>query len=404
MGEKIVLIAPAIRRYDWGTQDVIAGLLGAAGPEKIAEAWFGAHPLAPAHVEGCETPLDAWLGSEQLPYLLKLLSASRPLSIQVHPNIEQARAGFAREEALGVPRAARNRSYRDESDKPELMLALTPFEALVGLRPLPEVVALLAGLGELRALAPQPEAEPAAVRAWLGRWLSAREEQRRTILAAVADALDALPVPEANRDLFRELRLTAHDADPGLLFVLLMRRLVLQPGEAIYLPAGCVHAYVRGTGIEVMASSDNVVRAGLTSKHIDTAEFLRIADLKSPVPAILSGRSTVDGRERLYDTPARAFELSVLTLTSGQRIARRASSRETLLNIGEGTIIGRGDGGEVRLGRGQACVVPAGVELRLTAERDATCVRVTVPPSHGSSRSISAGQVDQPGSLDGAAA
>jgi mannose-6-phosphate isomerase class I len=327
-----------------------------------------------------ETPLDAWLGEEQLPYLLKLLSASRALSIQVHPNPAQAKRGFQREEALRIPRDARTRSYRDPAAKPELFVALTPFSALIGLRPVDEVVDLLESLPEIAAVVPTPSRSHDAITTWLGAWLSAPPERRHAALSGVAEHLHTLNCP--SESIFR--RIVADSpaalADPGLLFVLLMRTVHLAPGEAVFLPAGCMHAYIEGTGIEVMACSDNVVRAGLTSKHIDIPEFLSIVDLAQPPPPVLGGTPSADRRERVYCTPADAFQLSVLQL-SASPLERRCIGRETLLNVDDARARIETQHGALFLHPGQACVLPNGCVYTATSHQSTRLYRVSTPSS-----------------------
>jgi len=382
LASPVARLRPAIRRYDWGSRRIIADLLRITDPQTIAEAWFGAHPLAPATVigEADEVPLTDWLGDTELPYLLKILSASRPLSIQVHPNAVQARAGFAREEAAGIPRGARQRSYRDASPKPELILALTPFHALVGLRELHEVVSLLRSLPELERVLSPPTGGAAALRTWLGRWLEAPGEARAAALRGIGARLHTLAIPAANRVLFERLvqeRADAH-ADPGLLFILVMRLLVLMPGQALFLPAGCVHAYVEGTGLELMACSDNVVRAGLTSKHIDVGEFLRLVDLSQPTIEIAMGRSVLGDRVRVFETPASQFELCILRVESVP-LMWASSGHDTLLNIGANPVqVGVG-GVILPLVPGQACVLPRDTSIELWSEQPTEVFRVSAP-------------------------
>ena len=368
--------------------------------QTIAEAWFGAHPLAPATVvgEAADVPLTGWLGGTELPYLLKILSASRPLSIQVHPNEAQAKAGFAREEAAGIARGARHRSYRDASPKPELILALTPFHALVGLRGLEEVIALLQSLSELGRVLPPPTGGASDLLAWLGRWLAAPSAARAEALRGIGARLHTLPIPAGNRCLFERLvgqRVDAH-ADPGLLFVLVMRLLALEPGQAMFLPAGCVHAYVEGTGLELMACSDNVVRAGLTSKHIDVGEFLRLVDLAQPSVQVTGGRPVSGGRVRVFETPATQFELCVLSVESA-RLVWQSPEHDTILNIGGGPVQLSCGSRVMAVEPGQACLLPKETSIEIWSEQPTEVFRVSAPrdwSAHPSPRPPSIGAVE----------
>lgn len=280
------------RNYAWGSMTAIQQLLGRpVDGGRIAELWFGAHPGAPSPVPQRGTTLDAVIATApeallghrvvdrfgpQLPFLLKILAADSALSIQVHPTSQQARAGFAREQAAGIALDAPNRNYRDPNHKPELLCALTPFTALCGFRSPTATLALLQELdvAELAFLADRlrgPDPLRTAFRAVLE-------------LAEPEPVVDALTcrIDGAQEDALRAVQLAATDfpGDAGVLLALLLNPVVLAPGEAIYLGAGNVHAYLRGTGIEIMANSDNVLRCGLTQKHIDVAAVLETADFR----------------------------------------------------------------------------------------------------------------------------
>ncbi|UNK69706.1 mannose-6-phosphate isomerase, class I [Microbacterium sp. H1-D42] len=294
------------RDYAWGSTTLIAGLEGRApsgAPE--AEVWFGDHSGDPADVATGGT-LDAVTGGT-LPYLLKLLAAADPLSIQVHPTREQAREGFAREAGMDAGDPTRN--YRDDNHKPELIVALSDrFEALSGLRPVEDTLRLLAsfpetpGVTALRArLAVGAPAD--ALRGTIA-WLLSGSAQTEVddIIAALdaahsdefADALDAVhAIAERNQ------------GDAGVVVALLMNFVVLRPGEAIFLRAGLLHAYVAGLGVEIMAASDNVLRGGLTPKHIDVDELLAIVDTE---PAQVPVQSAT-GALTAYEIPVEDFAL-----------------------------------------------------------------------------------------------
>ncbi|HKC29826.1 MAG TPA: mannose-6-phosphate isomerase, class I, partial [Jatrophihabitans sp.] len=277
-----------LRRYNWGSPTAIPRLLGMEPDGRpVAELWFGAHPDDPAFAPAHGSTLDQLIAAEpqrllgaevverfgpRLPYLLKVLAADKALSIQVHPNREQAREGFAREDAAGIPRDAPERNYRDDNHKPELLCALTPFDALCGFRPVAETQQLLASLdvAELAFVADALRG-PDPLRAAFTALLTHPDPAPivAAVRARVADATDG-PAYAA--------RLAAQDApdDVGVALTLLLNYVRLEPGEAIFLGAGNVHAYLRGTGVEIMANSDNVLRCGLTSKHVDVPELLKI--------------------------------------------------------------------------------------------------------------------------------
>lgn len=278
-----VPIANEPRDYAWGSDRLLAEYLGrtpSGAPE--AELWLGAHPACPSRVTAGEhagrdlrTAIDA-AGGLPPAMLLKVLAAAQPLSLQAHPDESMARSGFEREEAAGIPRDAPHRSYRDPHAKPELLVAVTPFEALSGFRPPAEAVRVFDALAAADArLAPVAERVRAGdALAWL---LSGSREAAAAVAAAARAA--ALVADELPVDADTVARLAAvHPDDAGILVALLLNRVSLAPGEALYLPAGNLHAYLEGLGIELMGPSDNVLRGGLTAKHVDVAELLGVVD------------------------------------------------------------------------------------------------------------------------------
>jgi mannose-6-phosphate isomerase len=258
----------------------------------------------------------------RLPFLLKVLSAAKALSIQVHPSRAQAEAGFAAENARGLAPGDPARNYVDNWPKPELLYALTPFEVAVGLRPPSDAVALLRALAvdELKPLA--AGLDDAAGEDALGAVLAAVLEwpEPAPLVAAVVAACrrlaDAGDHYADGRDACAAaVRVAAdHPGDIGVVALLLMRHEVLQPGQAVFMPAGGLHAYLRGTGIELLANSDNVVRSGLTSKHIDVPELLKLLDPSVAVP-VLTPHPVRDGITT-FDTPAPEFRLYLINLSA----------------------------------------------------------------------------------------
>ena len=282
-----------VQAYAWGSTTALPEFLGEEpNGEPQAELWLGAHVDSPSVLEDGTRLDDAVRADPQrllgkrvtaafgprIPFLLKVLSAQSPLSLQVHPSPEQAAAGFAAEQSAGVAPDAPDRRYHDEFHKPEMVVALTPFEVLCGLRPNAEVAALLATLdvadptwGYLLSLLEGTD-DRAHERAL--RWLLGGDPRVPALLDAVVHAC-ATRVSEPSLRTVVELA-EAFPGDPGVLVSLLLHRVSLEPGDALFLPAGNVHAYLSGTALEVMASSDNVLRAGLTSKHVDVEELLRL--------------------------------------------------------------------------------------------------------------------------------
>jgi len=302
------------RDYAWGSQTLLAELEGrAAADAPEAEVWFGDHPGDPADVKGGST-LDAVTGGS-LPYLLKLLAAASPLSIQVHPTIEQARAGWEREAALASDDPTRN--YRDDNHKPELIVALSErFESLSGLRPVDDTLRLLDVLGTgagVGALAARLRGEGDVLRDTIG-WLLSGQAQ-----AAVDDVIDAVRSVTASDagEWSVALRAVAdisrtYPGDPGVVVALLMNHVVLQRGEAVFLRAGLLHAYIAGLGVEIMAASDNVLRGGLTPKRIDVPELLGILDTTTGEVPVL--RPDAVGAVTEYPVPVADFALRRIAL------------------------------------------------------------------------------------------
>jgi mannose-6-phosphate isomerase len=285
-------IGGVLRRYAWGSTTLIQQLVGLEPDGRpAAELWFGTHPGDPSRALG--TTLDhvlAEAGEPHLPFLLKILAAEQALSIQVHPTRAQAEAGFDREEAAGIPIDARERNYVDRNHKPELLCALTPFEGLCGFRPVAETLALLDDIGahELDFVADLLRG-PAGLRAAFTAVLTHADP------GAIIAAVRSRATPDG--PLRPQYLIAEHFPDDiGLVVSLLLNHVRLEPGQAFYLAAGNVHCYLRGMGVEVMAASDNVLRCGVTSKHIDVPELIAIADfteLSDPIWPEREGRYVV---------------------------------------------------------------------------------------------------------------
>lgn len=360
--------------YPWGSRTAIASLTGrptpSSGPE--AELWMGAHPVAPSFVtrEDARTSLEEIIAraperelgdvvvrelGPRLPFLLKVLAAAEPLSLQAHPNLDQARAGYDDEERRGIPIDAPHRNYKDRSHKPELLCALTPFAALSGFRRIDETLRLfdLLAVPELDAyLAPLRSSRDASGLAETFRALMTMpDDQRPRVVAATLGAC------ARKADTFQQERALAtklgaiHPGDIGIVSALLLELIHLEPGEAVYLGAGNLHAYLEGTGVEIMASSDNVLRGGLTKKHVDVPELLRVLDFGGGPAKILRPRA-VDAHEAVYDTPAREFRLSRLVVAGA--VTRTVSGPEILLTT-EGSVTADA----VSVPKGSSVFVPA---------------------------------------------
>jgi len=274
------------RDYAWGSTTLIPELLGTAPDgHPQAEIWFGTHPGSPTRLATGGDLRDA-VG--ELPFLLKILAAGSPLSLQAHPTTAQAQEGFARENAAGVPIDAPQRNYKDPFAKPEMVYALSDeFRALCGFRPVAVTRAVLDAVDPELLPGLRTDADLPAVFAWL---LSGDPA-----VAAVVEAVSAAAT-DADGDSWHTVRglVAAYPGDPGIAISLLLHTVVLRRGEALYLPAGNIHAYQEGLGIELMGPSDNVLRCGLTPKHVDVAELLRIVDF-TPVADPRLAPATSDG-------------------------------------------------------------------------------------------------------------
>ena len=373
------LLRPVVRPYAWGSRTAIAELQGrpvpAPGPE--AELWMGAHPSAPSGVGSRPgTTLDAVIAADperelgpecalrfggRLPFLLKVLSAERALSIQVHPSRAQAEAGFPADNERGLAPGDPRRNYVDEWPKPELLYALTPFEVVAGLRTPADAADLLRALAvdQLQPLASRL-AEAASSSAMAGALASILEWPEPAGLVAAALAACARLAPARGRyagACAAVLRVAGdHPGDLGLVALLLMRHVLLQPGQAVFMPAGGLHAYLRGTGIELLANSDNVVRAGLTGKHVDVPELLRLLDPAVSVP-VLSPCVLSDGIT-WFDTPAPEFRLYLLDL-AGPPVTLPGAGPRILLCTEGACVLRSASGQALELARGDSCFIPA---------------------------------------------
>ena len=304
----LVRISGEVKNYPWGSKHLIQDHLG-LGPlnEAVAEIWFGTHEGGQSKLLSSGKTLSEAIGSK-LSFLVKFLAADSPLSIQVHPNSIQAKAGFAKENAAGLDLTDPKRNYKDDSQKPEILIALGPFEALCGFRPRAEVIEIFlafseseARFGELAALA-----ETGSSIEEIFSELLEESNLAGRFTNSVA-SLDADSISEKARLLAVNL-LEKYPGDTGALVSLLLNHVRLVPGEAIFLPAGNLHAYLSGFGLEVMAASDNVIRGGLTSKHIDKAELRNITDFSELAEPKVSPKKLAEG---LVEYPVAASEFRV---------------------------------------------------------------------------------------------
>jgi mannose-6-phosphate isomerase len=364
--------------YAWGSKTAIASLTGRPPSERPeAEMWMGAHPIAPSLVErnGVRAALDAIIAANpereigaaalsafgpRLPFLLKVLAAAEPLSLQAHPTLERARRGFDDEEARGIPKGAPHRNYKDPYHKPELLCALGPFVALSGFRSAGEIGAILDAF-DASELDVRTRGVATAFRALM------RSPDRERLVAKVCKAA-AAPGPFAEERALTLRLARLYPGDVGIVSALFLKLVRLARGEALYLGAGNLHAYVEGTGVEIMASSDNVLRGGLTPKHVDVEELLAVLDFDAPETRVLVPHPIGDG-EFVYNTPACEFRLSRIDVHG--KLPRNTGGPEILL-VAEGTMRAN----DVSLTQGRSAFVPAATGS-YTLEGEATVFRAT---------------------------
>ncbi|SKC36015.1 mannose-6-phosphate isomerase, class I [Krasilnikoviella flava] len=386
-GMPVLHLDNPVRAYDWGSPTRIPDLLGREPDgSPAAELWLGAHPGAPSRLRtpggGAGRSLEDLVGAEphdalgrrvadrfgpRLPFLLKVLAADRALSLQVHPRPHLARAGYHRETRAGLPAGHAQRSFHDDQHKPEMIVALSPFEALAGFRSPRTVLRLLDGLdGALLdavrgALADRPST--AGVRAATEALVAARTSPSTAAdvaaaVAAVARRHEAGNAETARADATVLTLAEQHPGDPGALVSLLLHRVTLEPGEAMYVPAGEVHAYLSGFGVEVMAASDNVLRAGLTTKHVDAPALLECASFAPRPPA--RPATLVSGGESVvvtYRAPVEEFALTFADVVPGEPVALAPDGPRVVLALdGEARLLT--NAGRLLLRRGESCFVP----------------------------------------------
>ncbi len=370
-----------VQHYHWGSTDAIRNLMNMHTDDTrpLAELWMGAHESAPSGIVINDTlePLthciarnpESILGThcrkrfgDTLPYLFKVLSAAHPLSIQVHPDIQRARKGFERENRDQIPLDAPNRNYKDPNHKPELLAALTRFTALCGFRPVEETAMLFRKTG-IRELLPAVAALESTgdYRLLLEHiWSSDRTTETAILeqLSLLVSDTPEIPVSEAEKHPFAAVQhlVSEYGGDIGVLAPLYLNTVTLEPGEALFLPAGILHSYIQGTGLELMANSDNVLRGGLTSKYIDIPEVLSAIIPHAHTPARLIPVRTAS--RSVYPTPAKEFELSILEPDCGN-IELDITTPSIMVILYDDITISGTSGTQTAIPRGASLFLPA---------------------------------------------
>jgi len=397
----ISILKNRVQDYTWGSYTAIPELLGTDSPSSTpqAELWMGAHPKASSLVDCAgkwvslekliqKNPQDI-LGKAvatkfggKLPYLFKVLAAAQPLSIQAHPSPIQAKQGFERENRLKIPLGAFHRNYKDENHKPECICAMTQFWAMKGFRNIPEMLSLMAivrpiGLSkELDNLKQHPN--PQGLKSFFQAIMNMdRKRQKKIVDNAVAMAEKHVEddyVFQWMIDLNNQ-----YPSDIGVLSPILLNLVCLEPGQAMFLPAGELHAYLDGVGIELMANSDNVLRGGLTKKHVDVGELLNVLNFNEGETEVLPV-TQINHCERIYESRAEEFVLSVINLQAGTTYhsSTRRSVEILLCMDGNATISDLENRMKIDLPKGRSILIPAAVK-KYRIKGDATIYKASVP-------------------------
>ncbi|MCD6218230.1 mannose-6-phosphate isomerase, class I [bacterium] len=406
---QIHILKNTIQNYAWGSKTAIPEILGVApSGEPQAELWMGAHPKAPSSVVCDETSiaLDEYISSNptgvlgktiaekfnnKLPFLFKILAAEKPLSIQAHPNLAQAREGFKRENDDGIPLDSPVRNYRDKNHKPEIICALTPYWAMNGFRYAEDSINLLekvagdktaggkvAGgnlVNELDAFKKEPNNR--GLKLFFQSLMEMDEERKKNVV----DESVILAEKFADDNPAFEWLVRLHGeylGDVGIFSPLLLNLIQLKPGEAMFLHAGVLHAYLHGVGIELMANSDNVLRGGLTPKHIDLPELFKVVNFRETPLDILKPESA-NSAESVYSSSADEFVLSVINISADNPYkSERNRSIEIMICTDGDAVIVDSIGESMDIKRGTCLMIPASVDY-YSIEGDAVTYKASVP-------------------------
>jgi mannose-6-phosphate isomerase len=393
---QIYKLAGVVQPYAWGGYEYIPRLLNQENKEgkPYAEYWLGAHPNHPGIVlRGTEKErLDTLIAKDatgtlgasvnkafgSLPYLLKVLDVRQMLSIQVHPSKVEAEKGFKRENEEGIPLTAAHRNYKDENHKPELMVALSPFWLLHGFKTEDKIVQVLEQTPELNSLV--AVFKEGGYKGLYEKVMTMPQEEVNAVLGPLAKRV--LPLYEASQlskaaEDFWAARAIAtfcknDNYDRGIFSIYLFNILELKEGEGVFQPAGMPHAYLEGQNVEIMANSDNVLRAGLTDKHIDVAELLKHTDFTATLPQVIQP----EGKETFYKAPVPEFGIYQYRLDKGDIKRAKAQSAEIYLLLDGGVELKEGES-HITLAQGEAAIVFAGAEVELLATEKAVIYRAT---------------------------
>ena len=411
----VLILHGAVQHYAWGGYDFIPGLLGIANDERMpfAELWMGAHPKGPAtgNVAGIQIPLNRLIAEApekilgptasahfggRLPYLFKVLDVAKMLSIQEHPTKKQAEEGFARENAAGIDLQDPGRNYKDDNDKPEVAVALTEFWMLHGFRPLEQIAEVFRTIPELHSIIPdfsekllRTENTVQARRALLQdlyRTVMTTPQERADLLLNTLIARLARTDPSDKNDPGYWAARAAETfgtvdghRDRGIFSIYLLNLVQLRPGQGTFQSAGTLHAYLEGVTVELMGNSDNVLRGGLTPKHVDVPGLMSILSFDSGLPVVMNGVHA-GASELVYQTPSDDFELSSIHLEPGAQYLGNAVHGPDTIIILNGTAIVIANGQRTALARGTIIFAPFGTHYVLHADGErAMLCKASVP-------------------------
>jgi mannose-6-phosphate isomerase len=395
--QKIFGLKGVVQHYSWGGYDFIPQLLGIENKEQkpYAEYWMGAHANHPATIQNekenslkdfiavnASEVLGKAVGEKfsSLPYLFKVLDVRQMLSIQVHPSKRAAELNFEEENKKGIPVTAAHRNYKDKNHKPELMVALSDFCLLHGFKTETDLVKILSSKEELHFL--KEVFQKSGFQSLYEEVMLMEQERINKVLHPLLQKIIPLyqngNLKKNDEDFWAAraaLSFCSNDNyDRGIFSVYLFNLVHLKKGEGIFQPAGMPHAYLEGQNVEVMANSDNVLRAGLTDKHIDVAELLKHVEFEATVPKILNPASA----HKFFSSPAEEFELQQYLLKPGEEQTVATKTAETFLLI-EGAIQVSSEKEQMEFQKGKSFFVIAGTHFTVTALDQTSLFRVTVP-------------------------
>lgn len=389
-----------IQHYAWGGSEFIPNLLGIpVNGEPHAEYWMGGHQNAPSLIETSEgeRALDSYISENKakvlgdriadqfgrLPFLFKVLDVKDMLSIQVHPTKAEAEKGYRLENEQGIPLNAPDRNYKDDNHKPEVMVALSEFWLLHGFLNTTDLKDRLAGIEEFKALETVFERE-----GYFGLYStvmqqdqSQTDETLRPLLERILPAYQEGRIPKSSPDYWAAKAVNGDIGgaiDKGIYSIYFFNLVQVQPGEAVFQDAGIPHAYLEGQNMELMANSDNVLRAGLTPKHIDVPELLKHVVFEETIPNIMQGEVGNQLAEKVYPCPVPDFELSKIEISGSTSYASKANTAQILLVV-EGELVATNDSLSLSIKKGEAIFVEADASYELQTAGQAVIYKATAP-------------------------